>query len=98
MIRSAGTGQTFRVFQFKLACALVHEVAGHMLVTFLGRGRSLTPPTITVAGYATQEGGESGRFLEMSLFGGCLEYYRASGQGENQVSQHSQCGRTTAHF
>jgi hypothetical protein len=92
MIQGAGTGEAFRIFQFKLACTLIHETAAHMLVTFLGRGGSTTPPGLTVAAYSgLQPGGESGRFLEMELFGGCLEFFRDPARGANHVRTYCRC-------
>ena len=51
-------------------------------MTFLGQGRLDTPEGITVAEYAEFE---SGRWLEMHLFGGTTEYYRDATQDNQQV-------------
>lgn len=91
MIRSSdGTnGPRFRTFQFLFANTFVHEVGAHLLITFLGQGRPITPPTIGAAtpGYSINGAGESGRRLETMLFQGTIEYYRDPSQDAHQVNQ-----------
>lgn len=77
MLASINNGDRFRTFQFIFATTIVHEVGAHLLITFLCNGRELTPPSISAPGYArSDDGGESGRFLETYLFGGTSEFYR----------------------
>jgi hypothetical protein len=77
--------QRFRTFQFLFATTFVHEVGGHLLVTFLGNGRPITPPQITGPNYGSVTNGESGRFLELNLFGGNTEYFHDATQDKGQV-------------
>jgi hypothetical protein len=92
MVAAQGQGEPFRGYQLKLACTFVHEVAGHMLLTFLDRDRPVTPPTIGHAQYTgAQAGGESGRFLEQRLWGGAIEFYREPSRGDLQVSRANIC-------
>ena len=89
---SALERQRFRDFQFAFATTIIHEAGGHILVTWLGQGRPDTPKEISVHGYGTQQlPGESGRFLEMGLFGGTTEFYRDSQQDDGQVSPLCRC-------
>jgi hypothetical protein len=76
MIQSVDNGDRFRTFQFIFAVAIVHEIGGHLLVTFLTNGRSDSPLALGVQGYNGRNIGESGRWLELSLFGGTSEFYR----------------------
>lgn len=77
--------QRFRNFQFLFATTFVHEVGGHLLITFLGNGRPITPPDISAPRYGSDDVGESGRYLELNLFGGNTEYFRDSKQDNGQV-------------
>ena len=77
-----------RTFQFMFANTFVHEVGVHVLITFLGQGRPMTPPQppFDLDGYSDSQAGESGRTLETFLFGGTMEYYRdANHSGNDQV-------------
>ncbi len=76
----------FQEFQFLFATTLVHEVGAHMLLTFLSNDVNNTPPEISVTGYARAANqGESGRYLELRLFGGTTEYYEDPRQDRHQV-------------
>jgi hypothetical protein len=78
--------QRFRTFQFLFATTFVHEVGGHLLVTFLSNGTlPFTPAHLSAPGYGIGRRGESGRYLELSLFGGNTEYYRDPRQDKGQV-------------
>ena len=86
MIASAENASRFRTFQFMFAVTFVHEIGGHVLVTFLTNGRRpLTPPSMTAAGYDNTGLGEAGRYLEYVLFGGTMAFYRDPTQGDGQV-------------
>ncbi len=93
MLASVDRGTRFRTFQFILAMAIFHEVAGHLLITFLSNGRQGTPIGITVNGYTNPRDGlgESGRWLELELFGGTSDFYRDQRiwQDNSQVSRES---------
>lgn len=82
----------FRTYQFIFANTFLHEVGGHLFITFLspspsGFYRAVTPSSITadVPGYSNGFFGESGRRLECILFGGNLECYRDFDQDDQQV-------------
>lgn len=70
------------------ALTLVHEIGGHLFVNFLWQGnRPLTPPDILHPYYeGDQSGGESGRWLELAVLGGGLEFYRDPNEDDGQVS------------
>lgn len=73
------------------ANCLLHEVGGHLFITFLNNGALVaqTPPHITsdvVGRYSDEHHGESGRRLECILFGGNLEFYKDRNQDDAQVS------------
>jgi hypothetical protein len=86
-LRANGLPKEFQIFQFIFATAIAHEVGGHLFVTYLTGGRPITPPEITAPGYEGQQvGGESGRFLELSLFGGNIEIYRFPNSPPEHVS------------
>ena len=76
----------FRTFLFIFANRFLHEIA-HIFVTYLDKGRSNTPPRIRaeVGGYSREDMGEAGRYLETTLFGGTLEYYRDHAMDDSQV-------------
>ena len=82
---SSGNMQRFRDFQFLFATTLVHEAGGHLLIAFLWKGRLLTPSGVSAPGYGTDRAGESGRWLELRLFGGTTEYYRDPSHDDQQV-------------
>jgi len=84
----AARQQRFRTFQFLFATIFVHEVGGHLRVTFLGNGRPITPPQITALNYGSLTNGESGRYLELNLFGGNTEYFHDPTQ-DNSQGRHS---------
>lgn len=77
--------QRFRSFQFLFATTFVHEVGCHLLVTFLGNGRPITPPQLTAPNYGSFTNGESGRYLELNLFGGNTKYFHDPTQDSGQV-------------
>lgn len=64
----------------------MHEI-GHMFVTFLGRGKTLTPPRMyaPVAGSSQGTRGEAGQFLEYLIFGGHVTVLRNPAEGKGQV-------------
>ncbi|PGG96536.1 hypothetical protein AJ79_09554 [Helicocarpus griseus UAMH5409] len=71
----------FRIFQFLFAHTFLHEVGGHMLITYLSGGRRpLTPPEMGHGLYGT----EAGRALERVAFRGALEYYCDFNQDDHQ--------------
>ena len=76
----------FRTFIFMFANTFLHEIA-HILVTFLTKGRTGTPPRITaqVGGYSGDLRGEAGRNLEIIIFGGTIEYNLDPADDESQV-------------
>ncbi|OJD25585.1 hypothetical protein ACJ73_03042 [Blastomyces percursus] len=86
----------FQTFIFQLANTFVHEVGGHLLMTFLSDlivdengqvARPFTPPSVSYSNYAACDNcmaGESGRALEDILFGGSLEYYHDPSGGPRQ--------------
>ncbi|PGH09007.1 hypothetical protein AJ79_05802 [Helicocarpus griseus UAMH5409] len=86
----------FQTFVFQLANTFVHEVGGHLLMTFLSdlivdengqMARPFTPPSVTYSNYGTRDNcvaGESGRALEDILFGESLEYYHDPNGGPRQ--------------
>lgn len=76
----------FRTFIFMFANTFFHEMA-HMLVTFLTQDLTLTPPNIgpRISGYSNGGIGEAGRYLETTVFGGTLEYYRDHSDDGGQV-------------
>ena len=80
---SSGDGPNFRVFQFLFANTFLHEIGGHLLITYLGQGKIATPKCIQHPLYA---GGEAGRALERMMLGGSLEYFRDKNQGNGQAS------------
>ncbi|KAK2811322.1 hypothetical protein FQN50_002198 [Emmonsiellopsis sp. PD_5] len=83
MVTSAAIpdGVNFRIFQFLFAHTFLHEVGGHMFITYLSQGcRPLTPPTLSHILYGT----EAGRALEREAFGGALEYYCDTSQSMHQ--------------
>ena len=62
---------------------MLHELA-HILITYLGQGRSQTPDEINqgdVAGLPAPTGKEAGRALERMLLGGIVNFYRDPVQG-----------------
>ena len=86
MVRSVDSGERFRNFQFLFANTFLHEVGGHLLITYLNEGQSITPASI--AGhwvYSSTPFGEAGRALESKVFGGNLEYYRSLKEDDHQV-------------
>lgn len=72
----------FRVFLFALAKTFVHELA-HVFVTFLGRGKTDTPPDVHILLDATT--GEAGWYLEKLIFGGVISVYRNDAEYKEQV-------------
>lgn len=75
------------------ACATLHEMA-HFFICYLTLGNDLdTPDGVSFLDYGVSvdntgtvvRTGESGRWLENVLYGGCIEFYRDSRQGPQQV-------------
>jgi hypothetical protein len=88
MVASSENATRFPTFQFMFAAMFVHEAGGHLLVTFLTKGRRpLTPPSMSATGFGDAVIGESGRYLEQVLFGGTMAFYRDPAQGDGQVMQ-----------
>ena len=88
MIATQDNPTQYRAFHFLFVNMFLHEVGGHLLVTYLTQGRITTPPHIgtEVSGFmSSYNEGESGRYLEVLLFGGNIEFYRDPSQGNNQV-------------
>ena len=88
-------GPSFHRFLFMFVHTFLHEVGGHLFVTYLTRGEptnprayGATPPDVTTPldSYSTGETGEAGRALEYTLFGGNIDYYRDPAKGDRQVS------------
>ena len=79
----------FRTFIFMFANVFLHEI-GHILVTFLTKGRTGTPLHVRpqLDGYSMPGRGEAGRSLETILFGGTQEFYRDFDDDDSQVSPH----------
>lgn len=72
---------------FLFATTLVHEAGGHVFMTFLNNGRALTPSSVPAPAYDNGNFGESGRYLELRLFGGTTEYFRGPSQDMRQVNK-----------
>ena len=89
MNRSDYDNKQLRTFNFIFANAIFHELC-HLFLTFLTKGRILTPPQFNarVKGYVEEGRGEAGRYMETMLFGGTLEYYRDRNHGDKQVCLH----------
>jgi hypothetical protein len=81
----AESPQRFRDFQFLFALMFVHKAGAHLLITSINNGRTITPPQITAHGFGNDRWGESGCYLEMSMFGGTMEFYRDLAQNDGQV-------------
>ncbi|KAI9737937.1 MAG: hypothetical protein M1834_009307 [Cirrosporium novae-zelandiae] len=80
--------EEFRRFQFMFAMALIHEVGGHLLISFLTSGAGSTPEMVYPHFFNSAEpsqSGESGRYLEWTLFGGCHEWRENTNQGSRQA-------------
>ncbi len=82
----------FKTFLFAFAATLVHEAGPHTLITWLNNGRQDTPLGIGVSGYNNnhQGIGESGRWFELAVFGGTMEYYRDLNDDDGQVRHQRQ--------
>lgn len=87
--------QRWRDFLFVFACATLHELA-HLFLGYLSQGdRPDTPDEVTYLNYGSARGptgrlipgGESGRWLENSLYGGAIEFYADGKQSLAQVRQ-----------
>jgi hypothetical protein len=90
MVASSDSASRFPTFQFMFAVMFVHEIGGHLLVTFLTNGRRpFTPPSMSAAGFGNEDDGESGRYFEHILWGGTMAFYRDPAQGSSQVKQFS---------
>ena len=78
-----------RTFLFIFATAFFHETC-HLFTNYLTQGRAATPPHIRspVEGYSKVDQGEFGRFMEIIVFEGTLEYYRDPSRGVGQVRLH----------
>lgn len=84
--QQSDASKQFRTFIFMFANTFLHET-GHILLTFLAKGRSKTPTRMNVQNpnYSTSDRGESGRNFETIMFGGTLEYFREHTQDDSQV-------------
>lgn len=74
-------------YMFQLVVTMVHEVGGHLFVTYLTRGRAHTPRAMRHPNYFPtiyERAPESGRFLELALFGGALVF---AGDGSTRFQQ-----------
>ena len=68
--------QLFRDFLTRIVQALFHEL-GHVLITYLSKGRELTPSHIHALNEdAPGSEGEAGRALEYLVFGGTINYFK----------------------
>jgi hypothetical protein len=86
MIASGTNSPTnFQRYQFQLAHTFLHEIGGHLLVTYLSGGTQITPPIMAHPFHGPN--GEAGRYLEETLFGGTVEFYRIKNQGNPQVRE-----------
>ena len=76
----------FRTFTFVFANTFLHEL-GHLFVTFLNQGHTVTPPHIQacVMGVFIGDRGEAGPRLEQLIFGGIVDYLRGSAKDDRQV-------------
>lgn len=77
-------------YVFQLVVTLVHEVGGHLFVTYLTYGRSQTPREVRHPNYypGVYDGApESGRYLELMLFGGALIFAGDGSERFRQVGQ-----------
>ncbi|KAM0350578.1 hypothetical protein ACHAPU_003062 [Fusarium lateritium] len=85
----------FRTFLFMFAVATAHELT-HLFVGYLAQGQdtidSYTPPEVSYLNYTglrdrngRPASGESGRWLENSLFGGSIEFYRDASDDNGQA-------------
>ncbi|RFU36295.1 hypothetical protein B7463_g96, partial [Scytalidium lignicola] len=79
-------------FLFMFACTTLHEMA-HLFICYLSLTNQLdTPPKVTHLDYGGvidddgiwQQGGDSGRWLENMLYGGSIEFYRNTREGDQQ--------------
>lgn len=90
MISSADSPKQFRLWIFQVAVVLMHEVGGHLMVTFLGHGHVITPRIMTIAGFNSHvrpDNGESGRILETWLLGGVAEFQSDRRLRDDHVSE-----------
>ncbi|KAF3805003.1 hypothetical protein GCG54_00005748 [Colletotrichum gloeosporioides] len=68
-------GHSYALFKFQMVITVAHEIC-HMLTNFLtGAHRPNTPSSLKVAGYGGPRTGESGRWWEVQMFGGLVEFY-----------------------
>lgn len=94
MIQTSDDIPNLYAFQFLFANTFVHEIGGHLLITFLYNGRPVTPEGISYSSWFgqpqpghSQPPGETGRHLEGLLFGGTVEYFRdENNSSDKQVS------------
>ncbi|KAL6712876.1 hypothetical protein ACLMJK_009588 [Lecanora helva] len=91
MVESQGRGIRFRSYLFLFANYLVHEIGGHLFITFMNNGnhdpRAQTPPHIAseLPGFSSFHRGESGQRLECLLFGGILEADREINRDDGEI-------------
>jgi hypothetical protein len=64
---ATNNSQEFQTFQFMFANTLLHEVGGHLLITYLNGGRTMTPPRITAPGYPNSEAGR-GQYIRFTIY------------------------------
>ena len=80
---TAENRRQFNRFLFAYSNTILHELA-HILITYLGQGRELTPDGINgsdVARVPDRAKNEAGRALERMFLGGTVKYYRDPDQG-----------------
>lgn len=77
-VAAADKGAKFRTYHFRFVNMFLHEVAGHVLMTYLTQGRVNTPERFGsgLKGFHDEHEGENGRYLERLLVTGNLEFYR----------------------
>ena len=88
MKRASKHREDLKTFKFRLANVFLHEIGGHLFMTYLGYGGMRTPPSITGHYHFSgecAEFGESGRRVEKDLFGGNVVFCRLVGDDDSQV-------------
>lgn len=89
MISSSDRPKQLRLWIFWISTIILHEVAGHLLITWLGNGNVNTPVIMNAPTFdPPSHEGESSRVLEAILFGGTPVCIKDSGQPEDHVSEH----------
>ena len=79
----------FSSAQFCLAVTFVHEIGGHLFITYLGGGRdgSHTPNVgpFHLLATSNDDQGESGWTIEEMIFGGSVRIIFEKGEDDSQV-------------